>query len=259
MVQRQEWQLTTGVPPLKAQEVQVWKLSLETSASKRAELWSTLSLDEQERAKRFIHVHDQQGFVVVRGQLRWLLAKHLEIEPAAVQFSYGDKGKPRLAADSRQALDLRFNLSHSHGIALIAVTVGQEIGVDLEQISTRIDFEGITQRFLTCGEQKALFNRPETERCAVFFQLWTRKEACIKALGGSIAQGLEQFDVSMGLDQTRNTVPTTEGGNLPKALILQDLKPTAGYVGALATSFVPDSLNQYVLNSPAYSGESAQS
>ncbi|MEO0373381.1 MAG: 4'-phosphopantetheinyl transferase superfamily protein [Cyanobacteria bacterium P01_A01_bin.17] len=251
MVQQQKWQLTPHVPPLEAQEVQVWKLSLKASASKRAALWSTLSLDEQERAQRFIHVRDQQEFVVVRGQLRALLAQHLGIEAATVQFSYGDKGKPKLATDSGQALDLKFNLSHSHGIALIAMTVGQEIGVDLEQISARIDYEGITQRFLTRGEQQALFNRPETERCAVFFQLWTRKEACIKALGGSIAQGLEQFDVSMGLDQRTNTVPLVEeGNNLSKVLILHDLKPVTGYVGALATPFIPHRLNQYILNSP---------
>lgn len=248
VAQGQGWQRTNRVPPLEFRDVQVWKLSLATSASRRAELWATLSSDEQARAQRFIHVHDQQGFVVVRGQLRWLLAQHLGIEPAAIQFSYGDKGKPSLAVNSGETLNLKFNLSHSHGMALIAMTIEQDIGVDLEQISPRVDYEGITQRFLTRGEQKALFNRPETERCAVFFQIWTRKEACIKALGGSIAQGLEQFDVSMDLEKAINIVPLAESKDLPNTLVLRDLKPATGYVGALATPFMPRKLHQYALD-----------
>jgi 4'-phosphopantetheinyl transferase len=249
-----EWQLTTSVPILEPQTVQIWKLSLKASESMRAELWSTLSLDEQERAQRFIHTRDQQGFVVVRGQLRWLLGQHLGIEPAAVQFSYGAKGKPRLAAGNGQILDLKFNLSHSHGVGLIAVTVEQEIGVDLEQISTRVDYEGITQRFLTRGEQQALFNRPAAERCAIFFQIWTRKEACIKAMGGSIAQSLERVDVSMGLNQVANSIPISAGVGLQQTLVVYDLKPNAGYIGALATTFTPHRLYPYILDSPYPSG-----
>ena len=253
MIQGQlsEWELTSHVPTFSPQDVQIWKLSLKISEAMRAELWLTLSLDEQERAQRFIQPHDQLGFVAVRGQLRWLLGQHLGIDPAPVTFSYGEKGKPRLAKGNGADLNLKFNLSHSHGIALIALTTDQELGVDLEEISTRIDYEGITQRFLASGEQEALFNQPEVQRCATFFQLWTRKEACIKAMGGSIAQGLEQIDVSMGLEQTTNTITLPQAGNVSTTLFIHDLQPMTGYAGALATTSSADNLQRYTLDFPA--------
>ncbi len=243
-VQPSQWQKTSIVPRLQAQDVHLWRLILSASQRVQQSLWRTLSEDEQERAQRFIKPADQQGFVIVRGRLRWLLGQYLGIDPAAVKFSYGTKGKPRLT-ETEQGLDIRFNLSHSHGMALIAVAPGQDLGIDLEQINPHMDYEGITRRFLTCGEQQALFRRSETERCAMFFKLWTRKEACIKALGGSIASGLEHIDVSADLNQPTTTLQLSHETGLSQRIYVHDLSPTIGYAGALATSFMPHHLHRY--------------
>ncbi len=153
----------------------LWR-ELDTLPAKTA----TLSEDEKERAARFHFEIDRHRFVACRAVLREILGAELGISPGDVKFSYGAQGKPTL----NHKTDLRFNLSHSEGLALIALSDEAEIGVDLEQIRPERATSDVARAVFTDAEQAELVGPDRVER---FFQLWTRKEAYLKAIGQGFA------------------------------------------------------------------------
>lgn len=176
--------------------VHVWRTGTEVSPSRLAPLADLLAPDERARARRFLYEDDRRRYTVARGVLRSILARYLEVEPAAIEFRYGAHGKPSLA-ESPGGRDVRFNLSHSYGWALHAFAVGREVGVDVERIRPETDILGIARHSFSPVEVEALTSLPEGQRREAFFNCWTRKEAFIKAHGEGIALGLSRFDVTL--------------------------------------------------------------
>ena len=179
-------------------EGRVWRLSLDRDASEFARLHAFLSDDERERAARFHFERDRNRFAAGRGQLREVLGELLEIPPSAVRFTYGPQGKPALAHET----DLRFNLSHSQDLALLAVTQNQEVGVDLEFIRPDLDPLEVAPSVFSPDECAVLESLPEEERIPAFYGYWTRKEAFIKALGIGFTRDTREFTVTLELEQT---------------------------------------------------------
>src|SRR4051812_6376264 len=117
-------------------EVQVWWSRLQLPAASLNRLRHLLPQDERERARSYRARMHQDRFVAARGFLRLLLSGYLGTSPAAVSFTYSEQGKP--AVDSPRH-PLSFNLAHSEGIAVCAVTRRPAIGVDVERVRTNFD------------------------------------------------------------------------------------------------------------------------
>jgi 4'-phosphopantetheinyl transferase len=105
-------------------EVHVWRTALDMPESHERSLWHTLMVDERQRAERYIFQRDRTHFVVARGLLRVLLGRYLRQDPQHLRFTYGPHGKPALATDMG-GVTLHFNVSHSYGLALYAITHGR--------------------------------------------------------------------------------------------------------------------------------------
>jgi 4'-phosphopantetheinyl transferase len=196
------------------------------------ELAGILAPDERERAERFHFERLRWRFVVGRGVLRIILAGYLGTAPAGVRIAYGLRGKPRLADGHGDAL--RFNLAHSGGLALYAVTRGRELGVDLEEVRPLEDAEAIAARYFSAGEAAALGALPHADRLAGFFRCWTRKEAYVKARGEGLAIPLHQFDVSVAPDEPARLLGSRREPGDADRWSLVGLSPAPGYAGALA-------------------------
>ena len=178
-------------------EVHVWRIGLDAGCDHRH--WAMLSPDEVTRASRFRFERDRIRFVVAHAALRQILANYLGATPAQLTFVYGQHGKPALDYPwSRHGV--RFNLSHSHGLGLCAVTRAYEIGVDVERIRPLDNLEDLARRVFSARELDALRRIPESGRVVGFFNAWTRKEAFIKALGEGFSHPLRGFDVSLEPD-----------------------------------------------------------
>jgi 4'-phosphopantetheinyl transferase len=177
-------------------DVHLWRLRLDQPPAAIAALVATLSDDERERADRAATDTARSHFVVARGALRTLLARYLRVDPRAPRFAYADRGKPSLADEA-----LRFNVAHSHGLALIAVSRDRELGVDLERVRALPAADAIAQRFFSPSERGRLASLPAPRRRHAFLSLWTRKEAYLKATGGGLGWGraLADVDVDAGL------------------------------------------------------------
>ena len=111
--------------------ITVWEADLDMAPNRLSLLAEALSPDERSRAARYRRPADARRFVAGRGLLRALLARCLDVGPAAVRFAYGPHGKPALTGMGQ---DLRFNVSHSAGRWLCAVALGRDVGVDLEAV-----------------------------------------------------------------------------------------------------------------------------
>jgi 4'-phosphopantetheinyl transferase len=176
--------------------VHIWRLYLPDFTQDTANLAKLLSPDELHRAERFHFPIHQERFIITRGLLRKTLNLYTTIASDALIFHYGEHGKPCLANND---FDLRFNVSHSHDMAVFAFTVHKEIGIDIEKIELSFK-DSVAKRFFSPAEYQELVQLPETEQVIAFYKIWSRKEALIKALGKGLYTPLDSFTVSSQKD-----------------------------------------------------------
>ena len=206
-------------------DLRIWQLALDASAEDLARLGRFLSRGERERASRLQFERDRDRFVAGRGQLREVLGELLELPPEVVRFTYGLQGKPALAYDHDS--EIRFNLSHSENLALLAVTSGREIGVDLEFIRDDINPLELAPSAFSPEECDSLAQLPESERLLAFYGYWTRKEAFIKALGLGFTRETKTFTLTLEEEQS------IEG------CTITPLDAPIGFIAALAVEISP--------------------
>jgi 4'-phosphopantetheinyl transferase len=195
--------------------VEIHCFSIDVDAERLRELDDFLSWEERERATRLRFDRDRNRFIACRGILRELLGMK-----SRENFVYGAFGKPRLA-DS----EVRFNVSHSHGMAMIAMVRGREVGCDIERIDPSFVDDKIPERFFSPCEVAALRALSEKDQCEAFFRCWTRKEAYIKACGMGMSLALDSFDVT--LNRPAGLLRGAEGWSL------YDVEAPDGYAAAI--------------------------
>jgi 4'-phosphopantetheinyl transferase len=216
-----------------ADEVHVWRATLDLIPLPIDSFRRTLAPDEQERADQFYFQRDRGRFIVARGVLRAILGRYLSRAPESLSFCYSSHGKPALVRESGGDA-IRFNISHSHGVALYAVTRGREVGIDLELIRSGLEIEEIAERFFSRLEIATLHALPTDIRRCAFFLCWTRKEAYIKARGEGLSLPLDQFDVSLIPGEPATLMSTRPDSDEALRWSLQGLTIDPGYAAALA-------------------------
>ena len=220
-------------PELGPGEIHVWSVRLDPPAEQVEALGRVLSEDEWERARRFRFDKHRRQYVVGRGALRTLLAAYLGIDPKAVRFTYGPRGKPFLAPplDGR---GLHFNLSNSDELALVGFVLGRELGVDVEFLRRMNDCEEIAERFFSESERKVLRTIPFPAKQEAFFNCWTRKEAYLKAVGEGLAAPLDSFDVTLALGEPPRMLTLKGDAEAAARWFFHHFCPADHYLGALA-------------------------
>jgi 4'-phosphopantetheinyl transferase len=234
--------LIHDTPRLTVNDVHLWKLNLD-HPSRMPSAQAILSTAERARAARFHFDHDRRRFIVAHCALRIILGNYLGISPSQVQFHYGDAGKPALDSNVHSS-SITFNLSHSHELALVAVTLERRIGVDVERVHPLDDAARLVTHYFSPQEQTAFFALPENLKTEAFFNCWTRKEAFIKALGSGLSHPLDQFDVSLRPGEPPKFLRI--GSNLQDIArwSLYHLEPAANYIGALVVEGIGLNLSQ---------------
>jgi 4'-phosphopantetheinyl transferase len=224
-----QWTHSPVHPALSADEVHVWRASLDRPAVDFAILLST---DERVRADRFRFEQERRRFIVGRGTLRIILGCYLNSPPEKIKFAYHAHGKPSLS-NGLLPPELRFNLSHSGDMALLAVTQNREVGIDLETLRPYVDVVDLTNQFFSPSERAELEALPSDKKLDSFFSGWTRKEAYLKARGEGMTYPLDQFSVSMDCDQPAKLLDVKDDPRELSRWFFHMLAPAPGYIGTL--------------------------
>ena len=205
---------------------ELWLLSLAGDAPAGGD--ALLDDQERERAARFAFERDRQRYVRAHVALRQLLGVRTGRAPDALRFEAGAFGKPRL----RDEPGCSFSLSHSGDQALVALADGGEIGVDLESTSgTLRDLDALARQCLGEREQFDFDATPVAERELAFLRAWTRKEACLKALGTGLQVAPSSFETGLDASEQQVRIPTSEG---VRDVVVRSFVPMPGWVAALA-------------------------
>lgn len=183
---------------LTAEEIHIWMLDLNnfTDSASLKFCNALLSPDEQQQAQRFYFDRHRRRFLVTRGAIRWVLSCYYEnINPADWRFAKNSYGKP-YTVNPALPESPEFNISHSGERIAIGVVGSTGIGIDIEAISRRREIIKIARRYFSSSEYGELCNLAPDEQLGRFFDLWTLKEAYIKACGKGLAIPLGQFGFS---------------------------------------------------------------
>lgn len=191
---RPDWARGPVRPVLGASSCDVWRIDLEALALAGGgdPEHSPLDAAERERARRFVFDRHRRWYTAARTALRSIVGGYLGLEPAAVPIELEELGRPRLALDGLPAAlreshaasaPLDFNLSHTDGLALLAVARGGPLGVDVEQLREMNDAEALAKRFFAGDEIDRVLGSAGLARQRAFFLCWTRKEAVLKSTG----------------------------------------------------------------------------
>ncbi|MGA3324729.1 MAG: 4'-phosphopantetheinyl transferase superfamily protein [Terriglobia bacterium] len=227
------WQTPTAELTFPSDRIDVWRVCLDSREQSEQDLRGVLAPDELARAARFHFERDRGRYVRGRATLRFLLGRYLETPPAEILFQYENNGKPEVALP-QESRGLRFNVSNSGGLALIAVGSGIAIGVDIEKARPMPDLLDIARRFFSAREIQALLAVSENKRQEAFFACWTRKEAFLKATGFGLSYPLSGFSVSVDPDGPAELCQGGENGNAAGHWSLSDIRVGKGFRGALA-------------------------
>jgi 4'-phosphopantetheinyl transferase len=206
--------------------IHVWRISLTQPGHVYKSLTGLLSSAEQERAARFKFDQHHQRFVVAHAALRSILSQYLKTTPLNLQFVNGLNGKPKLAEEFARS-DVRFNLSHSFDLALLAVTRGREIGIDVELVKEDYAFDDVAARFFTAQELAAFRALPVHLQRQGFFKCWTSKEAFLKAKGTGLSGKLDEVEITLSSEQRVLINASVPGWTL------SELNPGNNYEAAL--------------------------
>jgi 4'-phosphopantetheinyl transferase len=210
--------------------IRVWRVRLDAFSGENEQLQRVLSAEETERAHSYYFDRDRRRFTVARAILRFLISGYAKTEPEQVVFNYGKHGKPSLADPNA---GIRFNVSHSRDVALIAVAHGREVGVDVEFLRPIMDQEQLLTRNFSPREVAAFRSLPCSQRQAAFFAGWTRKEAYLKARGGGLSIPLDSFAVSLGPDEPAALLEVRNDPMDQARWGMANLSAAPGYASAL--------------------------
>lgn len=191
-----------------------------------------LAPDELARARRVTNNTVKTRYVTGRSTLRRILAQYLESEPKNISLAEGEQGKPFLA-DPVLHQRLRFNLTHKHDRAALAISGGYEVGLDLEELRESMPFCRMAERFFFRRETEELLSLPLEQQLEAFYRCWTRKEAYLKGLGTGLTRPANSFRVSLLPDQPP-ILDDFQAPDLGQRWTLHNVGVPEGFCAALA-------------------------
>jgi len=188
---------------LNSQEIHLWMLNpLSIQASELLHAYHDLLNDEEKnKVDRYKFAEHRHDALITRAFLRDTLAKYLAQDAKTIHFTKGEHGKPELSP----ANDISFNLSHTDGLIILAISKNVALGADCENIERSNDILAIADRYFSPTEVKALFSLPTDHQRSRFFDYWTLKESYIKACGQGLAIPLDHFSFTID-DKDANSI-----------------------------------------------------
>ena len=207
---------------------EIWLIDLARYAGDPEGCETLLSAEETARAAQFKSLPARTRYVTTRAQLRALLGSKLAQAPESLEIATGLHGKPVLARHP----ELRFNVSHTDDLAIVAISETHEVGVDIESLARTVDHDALARKYFSATERHYFSQLPAIQRNAHFLRTWTCKEAIAKARGDGLHAPFAQIEVSVGTDTGPRLLALP--GESTGGWTLHDMNAGRGYVATLA-------------------------
>ena len=176
--------------------IHLHNIDLDAPGTPWSNCWRLLDREEKFRADRFRSLSLKRQWTTSRAGLRNILASYCGCSSSKIEFTTGEFGKPELSGEIKQT-GIRFNISHSGHMAVVAVAHEIDIGIDIEYKKRIDDWSSVAERFFSPRENIQIRRLNQSRRIDAFYDCWTRKEALIKATGEGLSARLDEFEVSI--------------------------------------------------------------
>lgn len=197
-----------------------------------------LSADEAARSRRFVSESDRREFLIAHAFVRTVLSKYADVLPSAWRFAPDPKGRPAIVNAGSPPLE--FNLSHTKGLAACVVARVREVGVDVEDLGRRTAAESVAGAYFSPDEVAALEAQPPDRRGERFLELWTLKEAYVKARGLGLALPLQRFSFRLEDGRAPAISFAPELPDTAESWQFAQFRPTSSHVLAVAIRRGPE-------------------
>jgi 4'-phosphopantetheinyl transferase len=211
----------------KIKQIDVWAIEIPKFYEHESYYYSLLSESEKKRSNAFVTAQLKSRYTISQSILRLLLSEYTQQKPEDILYSHGSHRKPYLATNP---LELQFNLSHSNDMALIGVSMIDEVGVDIEKLNPKTIEKGL-EKSVMCKEELEAYNHiPYSSRTEAFFSNWTHKESLLKLIGIGLYKEMNELNVP--LKPLPLTTPVLYENSQK---YLQSFYVTSDYLGAVAS------------------------
>jgi 4'-phosphopantetheinyl transferase len=205
----------------------VWLIRTDLPDEVLAGLETLLDEAERQRAGALLAASHRRRYVAAHGAARVIIGSHLGAPPAQLRWRRGPHGKPELAGPWT---GVQVSLSHSGGLAALALTSRRRVGVDVQRRPAGVDVTRVSQRFYPPAEARFVMAASgPAGQVSRFTRLWTRKEACVKVTGGRLLPGLRLPARGSG-----QLIIHDPGGPLPGPYLVRDVPAPRGFYAAVA-------------------------
>jgi 4'-phosphopantetheinyl transferase len=237
---------------LSQDEIHLWLATDEIGGERAIGYRQLLSADERQREQRFHFEKDRDRFLITRALVRTVLSRYEAVDPGDWAFTTNAYGCPEIDVARVGVADLSFNVSHTAGLIVLGVTRGRALGVDVENLSTRMTPIDTAKQVFSATERAALARLPVERQLERFFEYWTFKESYIKARKMGVSIPLDKFSIQLEQDGLIDLEIAPELHDDPRRWQFWQIRPDRTYVLALCAERVRSqsfaiSLRQMVL------------
>jgi len=219
--------------------VQIWRLRLgELGEDPGAVLRPLTVQSEHRRAERYRFDADRHRHLGGRALVRAVLGHRYDCSPRSISITEGLYGKPRLNGAQANEPALTFNIAHAEDVVVAAFSRTRPVGIDVESQEREADMEGLIQRVFTEPERQQWWDLPPARRSKFFFQVWTCKEAFLKATGHGLQRAPHTVectydaDTVVGLDDAAEHSPPSPHASAAR-WALRSFSAAEGMAGAV--------------------------
>jgi len=222
-----------NAPPV----VNVWACTLRDYSGSIEKFACALSAGEYEQAQRFVRRQDSERYILGRTLIRQVCAAWSGIAPGRLNIGRTANGRPYLAREAQLPGHwIDFNIAHSGDCVLIAWSVDQPVGVDVEaiELARNLPFWGVAKTAFSEDECSALAAADPSSTALTFCRIWVRKEAILKAEGCGFSGNLRSFSVAIRKSRQIQWLDQVYYLGTARYWCIVDFTPVPGYVAGVA-------------------------
>jgi len=189
--------------------------------------WEYLSIQEKIKASKYYTEYLSKKYIISHGILRYILSFYTKQHPQKIEFNYNEYGKPFLKNSN-----IQFNISHSHNMVSYIIALNYRVGIDIELHDKNLNIEDVAALVLTTDEYKYLSSLKSRDKLRIFYILWTKKEALVKAIGQGLSYPINTIEV-IRLLSGKGVLLNDKNNKLKQQWYCYELEVPENYSGAI--------------------------